>query len=249
MNEMRWIDAHCHVGPGMMASQNPEDLLLDMDRLGIRQSVLVPWDAALAVNNQEGNDFVLTLFKKHPDRFYAFAGINPWYGARAVEELRRAVGLGARGLKLAPQYQGFQITDPIALPVVEEATKLGLPIYVTTGIPVVAMPMQLNYLAHTYPEAVFIEGRYGFPDFWTDAIPSVMDAPNIYVDTAYNAPSTIQLAIDTVGAERVLFSSDAPYANLQNEVEKMRSLPISQETLAQVAGGTMARLLGEEVGP
>ncbi len=246
---MRWIDAHCHVGPGMMASQKPEELLLDMDRLGISQSILVPWDAALAVDNREGNDFVLTLCRRHPDRFYAFAGVNPWYGERAVKELRRAVDFGARGLKLAPQYQGFQISDPIVLPVIEEAIRHRLPIYVTTGIPVVAMPMQLNYLAHTYPEAVFIEGRYGFPDFWTDAIPSVLDAPNIFVDTAYNAPSTIQLAIDTVGPKRVLFSSDVPYANLQNEVEKMHSLPIAPEVLAQVVGGTMAWLLGEGARP
>ncbi len=240
---MRWIDAHCHVGPGLMAGQAPEELLEQMDRLEVDQAILVPWDAALAVNNREGNDYTLALTRKYPDRFMAFASVNPWYGAKAVDELRRAAGEGAAGLKLAPHYQGFQITDSIVLPVVEAAIALGLPIYMTTGIPVAAMPLQLSYLARTYPQGVFIEGRYGFPDFWTDAIPSVIDTPNIYVDVAYNAPSTIMGAIHAVGAQRVLFSSDAPYLSLENEVEKIRSLPVPPEILSQLAGGTIQSIL------
>lgn len=241
---MRWIDAHCHVGPGLVVGQTPEELLEEMDRVGVSQAVLVPWDAALAVNNREGNDYTLALTKKYPERFMAFACVNPWYGAKAVDELRRAAHEGAVGLKLAPQHQGFQITDSIALPVVEEAISLGLPIYVTTGIPVVAMPLQLSFLARTYPQGTFIEGRYGFPDFWTDAIPSVIDTPNIYVDVAYNAPSTIMAAIDAVGAQRVLFSSDTPYLSLENEVEKVRSLPVSTDVLLQLVSGTVQSILG-----
>lgn len=241
--EVVWVDAHCHVGPGTMAAQQPDELLRDMDRLGVSRSVLVPWDAALAVYNREGNDYVLAQAAAHPDRFWAFAGVNPWYGKAAVDELRRAARQGACGLKLAPHYQGFQLSDPIVRPLVEAAIELGLPVYATTGVPVAAMPMQLCYLARTYPEGRFIEGRYGFPDFWTDALPSVIDTPNIYVDMAYNAPSTILNAIAAVGAKRVLFSSDAPYLSLQNEVEKAASLPVSRDVLARIAGGTMMELL------
>lgn len=240
---MMWIDAHCHVGPGLTARQSPEELLRDMDRLGIDQALISPWDAAIAVENRAGNDYVLTQANRYPDRLSAYATVNPWYGRGAVDELRRATDKGARALKLATHLQGCQITDDIVFPIVAEAVALGLPIYVTTGIPVSAMPMQLSYLARTFPQGVFIEGRYGFPDFWTDALPSVQDTPNIYVDASYNPPSTILNAVRALGADRVLFSSDSPYLCLQNEVEKMKSLPVAVQTLSQIVGANIARLL------
>lgn len=240
---MIWIDAHCHVGPGLTARQSPEALLRDMDGLGIERACISPWDAAIAVDNRAGNDYVLETARRYPGRFYAYASVNPWYARAAMDELRRAADKGACALELAPHLQGCQLTDGIVFPVVEAAIERGLPIYVPTGIPVSAMPMQLCYLARTYPQGIFIEGRYGFPDFWTDAHPSVQDTPNIYVDVSYNAPSTILNAIGAVGAKRVIFSSDSPYLSLQGEVEKLRSLPVEESALALVAGGNMEMLL------
>jgi len=157
--------------------------------------------------------------------------------------LDRAVGLGARGLKLHPAYQGFQLTDPFVLPVIERALRHGLPIYVPTGVPIVSMPMQLAYVAELYPQGIFIQGHFGFPDFWIDSIPSVEHRPNIYVDIAYNCISTVENAVATLGAERVIFSSDAPYLSLENEVDKLLSLNVTEEERTKIGYKNMKNIL------
>lgn len=240
---MPWIDAHCHVGQGTLVGQDPYALLEDMDRLGIEQSVIVPWDQAIAVDNREGNQYTLDLSAKFEGRFVSFCTVNPWFGAGAIEELERCVGLGAKGLKLHPAYQGFQLSDSHVLPVIEKAASYGLPVYVPTGVPIASMPMQLTYVAELFPETTFIQGHFGFPDFWIDSIPSVEHTPNIMVDMAYNMVSTCELVIRTLGASRVLFSTDAPYLSIDNEIDKLLALNITEEERLMIGAGNMRAIL------
>lgn len=240
---MNWIDAHCHVGKGLMNGQDVRELLEAMDRLDIEQAVIVPWDQAIAVDNREGNQYTLKLASQHENRLISFCTVNPWFGQRALDELEYCVSYGAKGLKLHPPYQGFQLSDPFVLPVIEKALSYDLPVYVPTGIPIASMPMQLAYVADLYPEGTFIQGHFGFPDFWIDAIPSVEHRPNIYVDIAYNAISTIEHAVKTLGAERVIFSSDAPYLSLDNEVDKLLSLDISEAERKKIGYENMKGIL------
>jgi len=226
---MKWIDAHCHVGRGVLTSQDEIKLLARMDRMEIEKAVIVPWDQAIAVYNRKGNEYVTRLAKKYENRFIPFCSVNPWFGQAAIDELERAANAGAKGLKLHPPYQGFQLTDPIVEPLIARAVKLHLPIYIPTGIPVSSLPLQLKYVADSFPEGIFIQGHFGSTDFWIDAIPSVVNSPNIYMDMAYNTVSSVENAIVQVGVERVIFSTDSPYLSLESEVEKLLSLHITEE--------------------
>lgn len=244
---MSWIDAHCHVGHGIMNGQGEDDLVRQMDRLGITKAIIAPWDQAIAVHNREGNDYVAQLVKKHPGRFDAFCTVNPWFGQDALSELDRAVGTGLKGLKLHPMYQGFVLTDPFMIPIIERAVAYQLPIYIATGTPVSSLPMQLAHIAEQYPETVFIQGHFGFPDFWIDALPSALRTPNIYIDTAYNSISTIEKSVEIFGADRVIFSSDAPYLSLENETKKLLSCKLTDEQRKKVCHDNMAAIM-ERVG-
>lgn len=240
---MKWIDAHCHVGHGFMNGIDVHELLEGMDQLNIEQAVIVPWDQAIAVDNKEGNQYTLELAYKHADRLISFCTVNPWFGSRALDEIDRAVALGAKGLKLHPAYQGFQISDPFVLPIVEKAIRYGLPIYIPTGVPICAMPMQLSYVASLFPEGVFIQGHFGFPDFWIDALPSVLNTPNIYVDISYNFVSSIEKAVSELGAERIIFSSDAPYLSQGAEIDKLLSLDITEKERQLIGYSNIMRIL------
>jgi predicted TIM-barrel fold metal-dependent hydrolase len=226
-----------------MVGQDPQELLDRMDRLHIEQSIIVPWDQAIAVDNREGNQYTLDLAAKHPDRFISFCTVNPWFGRRSLDEIERSVGLGAKGLKLHPAYQGFQLPDALVEPIIEKAAAFGLPIYIPTGIPIVSMPMQLNYLAEKYPETTFIQGHFGFPDFWIDSIPSVEFTPNVYVDISYNMISTVEGVVQRLGAERVIFSSDAPYLSQDNEIDKLLSVGVTEDERQLIGYGNIRRIL------
>jgi len=239
------VDCHCHVGIGHEYQQTAEELLREMDRYEVDRAVICPVDRCIAVDNREGNDFVLDTARAHPDRFYAFATANPWYGKRAVEELRRALGEGARGIKLHPSLQGFLLCDELVYPLVELAEELAVPVFFHTGTPVFSLPMQLAELALRFPQVNFIMGHMGSTDFWLDAIPAAQQARNIYLDTSWSLPDEVTRAIAAVGAGRVLFGTDTPLSTLHAEMGCRRAAKLPDDVRDQVMGGNILGLLGE----
>lgn len=240
---MRIVDARCTIGAGRQCTLDPDELVRRLDELGIEAAVVSAPDRCLAVANREGNDFVVDACRRHPDRLIGFAAVNPWFGEAAVAELRRAAEAGLRGVVLHPALQGFLLADDLADPVVAAAGELGLPVYVPTGTPVHALPLQLTELARRFPEVRFLMGHMGHSDFWIDSIPAVAGAPNVYAELSYKQPHTIEDAVRTLGAHRVVFGSDAPFNDLRLELEKFLAADLDDGSRALVAAGTLLSLL------
>jgi predicted TIM-barrel fold metal-dependent hydrolase len=114
-----------------------------------------------------------------------------------------------------------------------------------TGTPAFSTPTQLAELALRYPKVNFIMGHMGSTDFKMEATAAATQADNIYLDTSWILPELVTRAVETVGAERVLFSSDSPLSTLSIELGCRRAAKLSDEERAQVMGGNMLRLLGE----
>jgi len=239
------VDCHCHVGVGHEYRQTADELLREMDRYEVDRAVICPVDRCIAVDNRAGNDFVLDTARAHPDRFYAFATANPWYGERAVVELQRALGEGARGIKLHPALQGFLLCDELVYPLVELAGELDVPMFFHTGTPAFSQPMQLAELALRFPGVNFIMGHMGSTDFWLDAIPAAQQSRNIYLDTSWSLPDKVTRAVAAVGADRVLFGTDSPLSTLRLEMGCRRATELADDVRDAVMGGNVLTLLGE----
>lgn len=240
------IDCHSHVGIGHEYRQTAEALLGEMDRYGVDRTVICPVDRCIAVDNREGNDTVLAAVQDYPDRFYAFATANPWYGERATAELRRAVARGAAGIKLHPALQGFVLCDDLVYPLIELAQELELPVFFHTGTPAYSQPLQLSELAQRFPGVTFIMGHMGSTDFWLDAIPAALLSENIYLDTSWSLPDKVTRAIAAVGPDRLLFGTDSPLSSYRLEMGCREHTDLPDEVRAKVMGGNMLRLLGDD---
>ncbi len=240
---MRIVDARCTIGDGRYASLSPDDLVRQLDELGVEAAVVGPPDRCLAVYNREGNDLVRAASVRHPGRLVGFATVNPWYGAAAVEELRRAAADGLAGLILHPPRQGFMLVDEVADPVLELAGELGLPVYVGTGTPAYALPLQLTEVARRHPRVRFLLGHMGHSDFWIDSIPAAAIAANVFAEVSYKQPHAIREAVATLGAERVVYGSDAPFNAMRLELEKLREAGLADREQELVAAGTLLSLL------
>jgi predicted TIM-barrel fold metal-dependent hydrolase len=238
-------DARCTIGESARYRLDADELVAELDRNDVTRAVVGPADRQLAVANREGNDLVLAACAAHGDRLTGFATVNPWFGDEALAELRRAVEAGLRGLILHPQLQGFVLLDPVADPVVALAGELGLPVYVHTGTPVSALPLQLTALARRHPDVTFVMGQMGHTDFWIDAIPAALGAPNVYGEISYKQPHVIEDAVAALGPERVLFGSDAPRNDLGLEVQKFFAADLDEHARRLVGGENLLRLLGE----
>lgn len=238
------VDGHRHLGVGVDMDDRAEDIVADMDRHDVAMTVVVPSDREIAVDNRAGNDSVLAAAAAHPQRLAAMATVNPWYGNRAVDELRRALTHGAVGLKLHPALQGFPLCHELAHPVIAEAGDHGVPVYVHTGTPPYAQPLQLAELARTFPAVTFIMGHAGSTDLKADAVPAARLADNIVVETSWTLPARLAELVDALGATRVLFGSDAPLSSLAIELANHRAAALEPAALATVLHGTAQRVLG-----
>jgi predicted TIM-barrel fold metal-dependent hydrolase len=240
----RIFDAHMTAGPTALTHAAPEDLLRLMDRHSIERAMLSPVERWMAVDNHEGNTTIASWVKRWPTRFLGYASANPWYGVRAVEEIERSLDDGLVALKFHPGRQGFIVLEPLFAPLLERAALHGVPVYLVTGIEVDCMPLQVAELARRYPTVPFMLGRSGRGNFGLmDLLPTIKQAPNLFVETVYNFPDTLDQIVDAIGWKRIVFASDSPLTNLRLELEKLARVQIEPEALTAILSQNLARLL------
>lgn len=239
------VDAHCHVGAGRGYSLPADELLRRMDANGVTAAVVVPTDHCIAVHNRQGNEETLRAAKSSGGRLISFATVNPWYGDEAVRELRRAFDEGAAGLKLHPVLQGFSPIDEVVFPVVELAIRMERSIYFHTGTPVHSTPFQMLELALRYPEGCFVMGHAAYSDYWNDLAAAVKGAPNLYVETSLHLASFLRVLLEQLGADRLIYGSDAPRTSMDVEIEKITRYVRDDESRRLVFGANLARMLGD----
>jgi predicted TIM-barrel fold metal-dependent hydrolase len=239
------IDAHIRLGEGRDASLTAAELLATMDRLAIDRALISPVERCLAVDHREGNAFVAEAARASGGRLLPYAVATPWRGVRALDELARAAEEGAVALALDPAVQGFDLLDGQVAPLVEAAAERGWPVYVRTGTPSFALPLQLAELAVRHPACAFIMGKSGATDFWIDARPALERAPNLYADTAYAPWDAVlaELAAAPIGPGRLVFSTDMPYSDALLERGRHDAWPLPADARAAILGGTLDALL------
>jgi predicted TIM-barrel fold metal-dependent hydrolase len=242
------VDGHCWLGRGVLLSQTESALLRSMDRADIDMAVVSPPDARMVIGGREGNRFIARAVARHPDRLIGYASVNPWLGPRVDDELRRARDLGLRALFIHPRIQGVRLLDPHVVALVDRASALGLPVHVATGSPIAGHPLTLAELARRLGHARIILGSGGHSDFWIDVLPAMRAAPSMAIEVSYKATHVIREYVDALGAERVVFGSDAPANDQALELAKLRAAGLSIEAFHAVSGANLLRLLGLDEG-
>jgi uncharacterized protein len=235
------VDAHVTVGANRDVELGLEGLLATMDELGIDRALVSPPEGLIPVRNREGNDLAAEAAERSGGRLLAYAVATPWLGLEALAELERARDRGARALKLDPALQGFSLLDGLADGLVGFAVESGWPVYIRTGTPPHALPLAVAALAVRFPEGAFVLGRSGATDFAQDGPPALLAAPNLYADTAHiNWPVALAARVPET---RVVFTTDAPFADASVELARVVEAPLSSETRARILGGTLGALL------
>lgn len=246
MPQLDIVDLRCSAGtaPGFDFS-SPEPLLAELDRNGVARAVLGPIGSWAAVEHDAGDEELRRWCRRWPDRFGRWASVNPWW-PDAPARLRRLLDAGALGLQLVPAVQGFSLLQPdLVEPLLEVSGTTGTPVYVVTGVPIAAEPLQLTELARRHPELTFVMGRSGRTDFALDLLPAAAAVPNIVVETAYNAGEVIRDCVERLGAHRVAFVSDAPFNDVDLELRRIAGAALPQQSLRAVLAGTAQALLGD----
>jgi uncharacterized protein len=235
------IDAYCTLGIDREYDLTPTALIQAMDTAGVDRAVIASVDRLLAVNNREGNDSILETAAAHT-RLIPSCSVNPWFGVGAVQELKRAVGEGARILILHPFLQGYVANDELVWPLLEVAALERIPVYIHTGPPGNSTPWQVVDLADRFPTVDFIMGHCGATDFWNDVVEAAKSADNIYLESSLARPFGFANYLRALGETKGIMGSYAPINDLDFEWKQMRQV-LPSEDWGAVYGGNLTGLL------
>jgi predicted TIM-barrel fold metal-dependent hydrolase len=134
---MPLIDVNTWIGhwPFRQLRHNTASALVRrMDQRGIDRSVVASIHGVLYKNVHLANEELSKETRRFGDRLIPFASLNPLYPGWEEDLRRCAEDLGLCGLRLYPQYHGYELTDPASLELIDAATELGWPLQVPMRI-------------------------------------------------------------------------------------------------------------------
>lgn len=238
------IDGHIHIGDWPHAATFPdartaaEESVAYLDANGIELACSQSGGYMFGgADYRLGNDFLIEVCERIPDRMVGFGHVNPNDGRREIlAELDRLHDAGLRCLKLLNDYQGYPGDGPNMMAVYEYAEDRGMLILNHAWRPDV-----LRQISERFAGVDFICGHYG-----RGQDPLLRDRPNVYANIwGFFPMGTLDRAFAEVGAEKFILGSDGFLNPLSNGVGPVVFAPLSDERKRQVLGLTMARLLDE----
>jgi len=251
---MIW-DLHCHLAglPGRTPEERMARLMELADRMGIERLCLYMGLEFVVRPTPEQlrrqNDEVLQALAHWHDRAYGFCYVSGEHVDASLEEIERCVAEGPMvGIKL---WVARRCSDAALDSIVARATELGAVVFQHTwfkqdGTQLAgeSTPLDLATLAVRHPHAILVCGHTG--GLWELGIRAVRAHPNIYVDLAGSDPTRgmVEMAVRELGAQRVLYGSDAPGRSFASQLGKVLAAEITAQQRQLILGGNLRRLLG-----
>lgn len=243
------IDAHTHLDEGRF---DPEVLALG-ERLGIELflcSNIGGFEPHPSLDEvTEMNEVLARELRHHPDRLRGYCYVNPRFGRDSLDDLRRNVeDRGMVGIKL---WIATLADDPLTDPILEYAAEHRLIVLAHAwrktvgGFPYESTADHIAAAARRHPDVRFLMAHLGGQP--ESAVNTVRSCPNVAVDTSGTiiGAGEVALAVQRLGADRVVFGSDLHHIDLAANVGKVLGAGLDADTEARVFGGTVERWLTE----
>lgn len=235
-----------------------EELVEDMTEASIDVAVVmgVGWtDPYLA---RESNDYIIESVNRYPQKLVGFCSINPDWGEKALDEVKRCASLGLKGIgEIHSDYQGFDIGNlDLMNPLMEVARNLQMPILIHSSEPV---GHQYAGKGHTTPDKLY-QFILNFPNnlivcaHWGGGLPFYALMPevskalrNVYFDTSAS-PFLYRFEVFSevarlVTPQKILFASDYPLLGYQRYFKDIENASLSSGDMELIMGGNAVDLL------
>lgn len=262
------IDFHTHCFPEKIAEKALEKLSFSSGGLeyhtdgtvdGIRCSmqeggvdVSVVLNIATNAHQQKSvNDFAASI--NNEKDIFAFGSVFP-YSEDVFSELERIKELGLKGVKLHPDYQGFDVDDTKMKPIYKKIGELGLITVFHAGFdygfppPYGATPEKLKTALEWFSSPV-IAAHWGGVNC-NEGVLNLLCGENIYFDVSFGYSMLpryyAEKIIEKHGADKILFGTDTPWHTPKMELRLLNNLNLSTEDFAKITHLNAKRLLGIE---
>ncbi|HEX7449089.1 MAG TPA: amidohydrolase family protein [Pirellulales bacterium] len=247
-------DLHCHLsaGAGRTPAERMAELMRYADRMGIeRVCLFMGWPLTQHPSPErlrEENDQVLEALEHWHDRAFGFCYVSGEHVEASLREIDRCVRDGPMvGLKL---WVARRCGDPQLDPIIRRAAQLKAVIFQHTwlktdggNLPGESTPHDLVTLAERHPGVPLICGHTG--GTWELGIRAVRPVKQILVDLAGSDPTAgfVEMAVRELGAERVLYGSDAGGRSFASQLGKVLGAKIPDADKELILSGNLRRLM------
>jgi predicted TIM-barrel fold metal-dependent hydrolase len=249
---MIW-DLHCHLSGvlGRTPHERMAKLIEYADRVGIERLCVymgMNWSQDPSPDDlRQQNDEVLEALSHWHDRAFGFVYVSAKHVEASLAELERCVAKGPMvGVKLwvAKRCAAEEI-DPLIRRAAELKAVIFQHTWYKTGGNYVgeSTPMDLAELAARHPDVPLICGHTGGD--WEIGIRTVRQHKNVSVDVAGSDPTSgiTEMAVRELGAERVIYGSDAGGRSFASQLAKVHGANIPEQAKRLIFKGNLRRMM------
>jgi len=211
------FDVHTHLGDDIDGMRGRFDELIGvMDRYGIAGAFMFCMDEPdRHPAFRAANDRTLEAGERSGGRLIPFVRLD--LAEEPIEEARRCLQRGARGIKLHPRAQRFLLNDERLAPVFAIASEFRVPILIHGGRGLPPIADDLARLIEAYPETQLIIAHAGIADLARLA-ENFSGKAGVFFDTSVWSPIDLLDFYRQVSPEQVLYASDYPYGQQPNSL-------------------------------
>lgn len=195
------------------------------------------------------NDFAASI--NDNKNIFSFGSVH-FESPDVFDELERIKAMGLKGIKLHPDYQGFEADDPKMKPIYQKISSLGLICVFHSGRDHGFKPPYNNtpekmLKAFSWFSSPVIAAHWGGVGCYEDVL-NLLAGSDVFFDTSFGYSMMpkyfAQKILDKHGADKMVFGTDTPWHTAKMEMRLLDSLDISQSDKEKIFYKNACALLG-----
>ena len=266
------FDVHTHVYPEKVAQKAVSNfvrffeynvectgLIEDLEERAEKNSIggfLLLTVAARPDNVSKIKDYAAECVKHSREKgfeAFAFGGMHQdMPDTEKEKELDRCIDSGICGIKLHPDLQGFNIDDKSMFPFYEMLSSRNLPVTFHMGDAIPrkyrSNPLRLLNILDNFPRLKVIAAHFGGYMMWDEAVNQLAGCDGLKFDTSssfvYMIPEKAKRAIEKLGAENVMFGTDYPSLDAEDELKRFFEIDLTDKEREKILWNNAAEFLG-----
>ncbi|MGI6082869.1 MAG: amidohydrolase family protein [Limnochordia bacterium] len=235
-----------------LRDNTPQQLVERLRKAGVSGATVSQIEAILHRNAQPANERLAESLEPHGDVLVPVATINPTY-ARWEDDLRVCHEvLGMRGVRLFPEYHGYEIDGPLARRVVAACRERGLPVQIPHRIEDMRQRHHLDpargvslaaiaNLVAAYPDTpIIVTNARGIAQSPLWRRTELRDAA-WYADTSLaevyfqGLDKDLASIVEETGSRHLLFGTHVPFSYPESALVKRATLPVDAGTMEEIS--------------
>ena len=250
---MSFFDINCMLGPTNTnrepSFRTPEDLLTEMDRVGIAEAVVYASQARMS-HPSDGNGRVLEMIRGNPRLHASWVLLPPGTGEQPdpTDLVTQMRANDVRVARIFPDEHRFVLLERTFRPLLEALAEARVPLLIDVGRAgwsgINLDWREIFTIAEAHPRLPLVLLREGGSTH--RILSSVWDQfPNIHLETSYMQESrVIEEIAGRFGPERLLFGTSMPVYDPGGPLSLLQGAQITPEQRADIAGNNLRRLVG-----